>query len=142
MWGVLLYLHVLSAILMGIYLVLPFLVGRVDKLQSGASKVGFLSVLFTTNRVGQFALILAFLTGGYMVGKGSYTVVWMILAVVLFLALAALTGIMGKRMRLAVGEPSGNSVAAQLGSIKTLALINGIVFFLIITLMKFPTLFG
>jgi len=141
MLQVLLYLHVLSAILMGIYLVLPFLVGRVDKLQSGAAKVGFLNVLFATNRVGQFSLILAFLTGGYMVSKGDYSVLWMALAVVLFLALAALTGIMGKRMRLAVGEASGTSVAAQLGSIKTLSLINGVVFFLIVTMMKFPNLF-
>ncbi|WP_159881586.1 hypothetical protein [Paenibacillus puerhi] len=141
MWNVLIYLHVLSAILMGIYLVLPFLVGRVDKLQSGASKVGFLNVLFTTNRVGQFSLILAFLTGGYMVGKGDYSVLWMVLSVVLFLALAALTGIMGKRIRLAVSESSGGLVAAQLGWIKTLALINGVVFFLIVTLMKFPMLF-
>ncbi|MED4599151.1 hypothetical protein P9314_00290 [Paenibacillus validus] len=142
MLQVLLYIHVVSAILMGIYLVLPFLLNRVDKLQSGASQFGFLSVLFTTNRVGQFALILSFLTGGYLVSKADYSIVWMVLAVVLFLGIAALSGIMGKRMRLALKESSGSAIKPQLGSIKTLALINGVLFFLTVTLMNFPNWFA
>lgn len=82
MFQFLLYLHVLSAILMGAYLVMPFLSGKLASL-SGSAQYGFLNVLSGFNRAGQFALILAFLTGGYMVGKGSYSVLWMVLAVVL-----------------------------------------------------------
>lgn len=142
MLQVLLYIHVVSAILMGIYLVLPFLVNQVDKLSSGAAQFGFMSVLFKTNRVGQFASVVSFLTGGYLVSKDDYSVVWMVLAIVLFLAIAALSGIMGKRMRLALSEASGGSIKAQIGSIKTLSLINGVLFFLIVTLMKFPNWFA
>ncbi|WP_281885783.1 hypothetical protein [Paenibacillus sp. YYML68] len=140
MLQILLYIHVLTSIVMGIYLLMPFLVKHVDKLQSGAAQYGFLNVLFVSNRIGQFALILSFLTGGYMISKGNYSVLWQVLAIVLFLAVAALSGIMGKRLRLAVKESSGSAVSAQLGSIKTLATITGIIYFLIVTLMKFPYL--
>ncbi len=90
------------------------------------------------NRAAQFALIIAFLTGGYMVSKAPYSILWMVLSIVLFLAIAALSGIMGKRMRLALAEQSGSTIPKQIGSIKTLSLINGILFFVVLTLMNFP----
>lgn len=138
MLDVILYLHVLSAIMMGIYLLLPFLAKRVEALESGASQYGFLHVLFAMNRAAQYALAIAFLTGGYMVSKGPYSVLWMALSIILFLAITAISGIMGKRMRLALAEPSGSAISGRIGSIKTLSAINGILFFIIITLMKFP----
>ncbi|TVY07439.1 hypothetical protein [Paenibacillus cremeus] len=141
MMQVFLYLHVLGAVLMGFYLMLPFLAARVSALPTGAGQYGFLHVLFALNRVGQLALVISFLSGGYLVGKGSYPVVWMVLAVVLLLAIGALSGIVGKRMRLALADPSGSKIKEQLGSIRTLSTIIGILFFLTITLMKFPNVF-
>lgn len=133
-----LYLHVLSAVMMGIYLLLPFLAKRVQALESGTAQYGFLHVLFAMNRAAQFALMIAFLTGGYMVSKAPYSILWMVLSIVLFLAIAALSGIMGKRMRLALAEASGSAISKQIGSIKTLSAINGILFFIVLTLMNFP----
>lgn len=133
-----LYLHVLSAVMMGIYLLLPFLAQRVEALESKTAQYGFLHVLFAMNRSAQFALIIAFLTGGYMVSKAPYSILWMALSIVLFLAIAALSGIMGKRMRLALAEESGSAIFKQIGSIKTLSVINGILFFIVLTLMNFP----
>lgn len=137
MLQVLLYLHVLSAILMGAYLAMPFLTGRLASL-SGSAQYGFLQVLFSLNRVGQIALVLAFLTGGYMVGKGDYSALWMALSVILLLALGAISGIMGKKMRQALADVSGSQIAGKLGAIRTLSLVMGILFFVMITLMKFP----
>jgi hypothetical protein len=137
MLQVILYLHVVSAILMGAYLAMPFLVGRLASL-SGSAQVGFLQVLFSLNRVGQIALVFAFLTGGYMVSKGDYSVLWMALSVVLLLALGAISGIMGKKMRQALKDVSGSSIGGQLGAIKTLSLVMGILFFVMITIMNFP----
>ncbi|WP_284641131.1 hypothetical protein [Paenibacillus silviterrae] len=137
MFQFLLYLHVLSAILMGAYLVMPFLSGKLASL-SGSAQYGFLNVLSGFNRAGQFALILAFLTGGYMVGKGSYSVLWMVLAVVLLLAIGAVSGIMGKKMRQALADVSGSKIAGQLGAIRSLSLVLAILVFVTVTLMKFP----
>ncbi|GLI05123.1 hypothetical protein YDYSG_11530 [Paenibacillus tyrfis] len=141
MQQVFLYLHVLGAILMGFYLMLPFLAMRVEALQSGTAQFGFLNVLFAANRAGQLALVIAFLSGGYLVSKAPYSVLWMVLAVVLFLAIGALTGILGSKMRKALQDPSGGNIKAHIGSIKSLSVINGIIFFLVVTLMKFPYAF-
>ncbi|SCW54795.1 hypothetical protein SAMN04487970_101496 [Paenibacillus tianmuensis] len=138
MYQVFLYLHVLGAIMMGFYLLLPFLAMRVEALQSGTAQFGFLNVLFAANRAGQLALVIALLSGGYMVSKAPYSVLWMVLAVVLFLAIGALTGILGSKIRKALQDPAGGNIKAHMGSIKSLSVINGIIFFLVVTLMMFP----
>ncbi|UUZ93323.1 hypothetical protein LJK87_00495 [Paenibacillus sp. P25] len=135
------YLHVLAAIMMGIYLMIPFLVARVQAPPNGSAQFGFLNVLFAMNRAGQLALVISFLTGGYMVSKAHYTVLWMVLAVVLFLAIGALTGILGSKMRKALDDPQGGKIGEYIGSIRTLSAITGILFFLTVTLMKYPNVF-
>ncbi|TDG00740.1 hypothetical protein [Paenibacillus piri] len=134
---VFMYLHVLAAILMGVYLMFPFLSMRISAM-SGAAQVGFLNVLYATNRSGQLALVISLLSGGYLVGKGGYSVPWMIVAVVLFLALGGLTGVLGSAMRKALADPDGASIKANEGKIKSLSMMCGIIFFLIVTMMKFP----
>jgi hypothetical protein len=131
------YLHVLAAILMGVYLMFPFLSMRIQAL-TGPAQFGFLSVLFAVNRTGQLALVISLLSGGYLVGKGGYSPAWMIVTVVLFLALGALTGVLGGAMRKALADPSGSEIGNYIGKIKSLSVICGILFFLIVTMMKFP----
>ncbi|MFD0679533.1 MULTISPECIES: hypothetical protein [unclassified Paenibacillus] len=131
------YLHVLSAILMGVYLMFPFLSMRIEAL-SGAAQVGFLNVLYATNRSGQLALVIALLSGGYLVSKSGFSVAWMIVAVVLFLALGGLTGVLGSAMRKALADDNGSSVKAHIGKIKKISVISGVIFFLLVTMMKFP----
>lgn len=138
---VLLYLHVLGAIMMGFYLALPFLAARVEALPTGTGQFGFLNVLFALNRVGQLALVISFLSGGYLVSKASYSVLWMVLSVVLFLAIGAVSGILGKKMRVALSDASGSGIKSQIGSIRTLSTVVGVLFFLTVTVMKFPNLF-
>ncbi|MEK3910344.1 hypothetical protein [Paenibacillus sp. FSL H7-0331] len=131
------FLHVLAAIMMGIYLLLPFLSMRIQAL-TGQAQFGFLSVLFAVNRTGQMALVIALLSGGYLVSKVGNSVAWMIVSVVLFLALGALTGVLGGAMRKALSDPSGSKVKDHLGKIKSMSVICGILFFLIVGVMKFP----
>jgi hypothetical protein len=133
---VFLYFHVLAATLMGIYLMLPFLSMRIQAL-TGPGQFGFMSVLFALNRVGQLALVISLLSGGYLVGKGGYSIAWMIAAVVLFLALGALTGVLGGKMRKALVDPNGSSISDQVGKIKSLSIICGVIYFIILTIMIF-----
>lgn len=141
MYQVFVFLHVLAAIMMGIYLMIPFLASRVQALQNGSAQFGFLNVLFAMNRAGQLALVISFLSGGYLAGKSGFSVLWMILAVVLFLAIGALTGVLGSKMRKALQDPAGASIGEHIGSIKSLSTVTGILFFLTVALMKFPNVF-
>ncbi|OXM84286.1 hypothetical protein [Paenibacillus rigui] len=133
---VFLYLHVLAAALMGVYLMFPFLAQRIQVLP-GQGQFGFLSVLFAANRVGQLALVISLLTGGYLVGKAGLSVAWMVIVVVLFLALGALTGVLGSAMRKALADPNGGSIGTYAGKIKSVSVISGILFFVLLTLMMF-----
>ncbi|NHN31549.1 hypothetical protein [Paenibacillus agricola] len=130
------FLHVLSAIMMGIYLMMPFLSMRIQVL-TGHAQFGFVSVLFALNRTGQMALIIALLSGGYLVSKSPHSLAWLIATIVIFLALGAITGVLGGAMRKSLSEPSGSKIQEHLGKIKSMSVISGILFFLMVGIMMF-----
>ena len=120
-WNVLFLLHMIGTLALGFYLVLPFILGRAEKL-SPAAKEGTLSAIGGFNRFAQYGLVIQFLTGGYMMTKGDYSVAWMIVVVVLLLAMFALGGIMGKPLRLAsAGMRENRDVSAETGKLRMLS---------------------
>lgn len=133
-----LLLHIISSVLMGIFLTMPLLTGRIASL-SGPALSGFTGVLHAANRAASYALIIAFLTGGYLVGNAGLSVLWMIVVFVLFLALAAFSGILGKRLRVVTEQSrsGGQANAGDLSKIKTFALISAIAYLLILVLMVY-----
>jgi hypothetical protein len=132
MYNIMLFLHVVGATLMGIYLVLPFLWSRVAGL-TGPSQQSFVGVLRAFNRIGQYALIAAFITGGAMLHQAGVSVAWMITAIVLFLALAAISGIMGGRMKkLLAAAQAGSSTAQDAAKVGTFSWIAAVI--LVVTL--------
>ncbi|MFS0728112.1 hypothetical protein [Paenibacillus sp. 1P07SE] len=135
---VILYLHIIGAVLMGFYLTLPFLLAKVDGLPDDSARQGSLQVLAKLNRVGQVALLVAFLSGGYLVGTADYPTLWWILATVLVIGIGASSGIMGGKMKKAL---QGGSVRDKLGAIRSLSIAAGSMYFLVITLMLFPHVF-
>lgn len=131
------FLHIIGALSLGFYLVLPFVFGAIRKL-SLAAQEGMLSAIKTLNRYAQFGLIIQLLTGGYLVGKGGYSVPWMIVVVVLFLAIGALGGIMAKPLKLALSSIQNNkSIAAETGKLRTLSALLSVSVLLISFLMVF-----
>ncbi|WP_019640323.1 hypothetical protein [Paenibacillus fonticola] len=131
------FLHIIGALSLGFYLVLPFVFGAIRKL-SLAAQEGMLSAIKTLNRYAQFGLIIQLLTGGYLVGKGGYSVPWMIVVVVLFLAIGALGGIMAKPLKLALSSiQNNNSIAAETGKLRTLSALLSVSVLLISFLMVF-----
>ncbi|WP_223068592.1 hypothetical protein [Paenibacillus caui] len=107
MYKFILFLHILGALSLGFYLVLPFVAGGIARL-SAAAREGMLSAVGSLNRYAQYGLVLQLLTGIYLVIKGEYTVLWTIVVTVLFLLAGALSGMLGKPLRLAK-EASGKS---------------------------------
>ncbi|RAV06579.1 hypothetical protein [Paenibacillus sp. YN15] len=137
----LLFLHLVASIGMGFYLLLPFLVGRLAGPAAG-SQAGYAGLLATANRIGMYLLIVQLLTGGYLLQTADYSVLWMVLIVLVFLAVAAFTGMLVKplkRYREAVQQ--GKSGASEYGKIRLFSTLAGACFLLIIFLMKFPELF-
>lgn len=117
------FLHMIGTLALGFYLVLPFVLGRVQKL-SVPAREGTLSAIGGFNRFAQYGLVVQLLTGGYMMSKGEYSVPWMVVVVVLLLAMFALGGIIGKPLRLAAaGMRENRDVSAETGKIRTLSLL-------------------
>jgi hypothetical protein len=131
------FLHVLGAVLMGFYLMLPFLSARIGALGS-QSQAGYVTVLFTANRVGQMMLAVELLSGGYLFSKVGYSIPWVIITLVLFLALGGLTGVLGKQMRLGLADDSGKEMKSKLGKIKMFSNLCGVLYLAIIVMMTFP----
>ncbi|MBW7460128.1 hypothetical protein ACFOLF_09070 [Paenibacillus sepulcri] len=138
MLNVMVFLHVIGAAGMGFYIVLPFLIGRATKL-NGAGQAGLAEGLVSANRIAQYFLVLQLLTGGYLISQGDYEVVWMILVIVLFLAIAAIGGIVTKPLKQIVASiQAGQSATSNIGKARTLSIIILLVYLVIIYFMKFP----
>lgn len=132
------FLHAVGAVGMGIYMILPFVVGKFKQL-SGAAQEGLASGLVTAGRIGQYALVLQLLTGGYLISQADYSVAWMIAVIVLFLAIAALSGIaQGPLKRIARAAASGENASAAISKVQTLSTIIVVLFLIIIWLMQDP----
>jgi hypothetical protein len=127
------FLHAIGAVGMGIYLVLPFLVGRITQLSSEGQS-GFADGLLIANRVAQFCLLLQLLTGGYMMTMGTeYSVLWSTLTLVLFLGIGALSGIMAKPLKAIVAAAKAGESAA--GSISRVRLFSTLLFVLYVAII-------
>lgn len=138
MTTVMYFIHIVGALSMGFYLILPFVVGKIGTLSPTAQE-GSVSVVRSLNRYAQIGLVIQLLTGGYMISKGDYTVVWMVVVIVLFLAIAAIGGIMGKPLRLAMEAIRSNQqTGAYTAKIRTLSVLLA-VFLLVITFLMVNT---
>ena len=142
MYNVMIFLHVVSALLLGAYVVFPFLVGRAASL-SGAAQESFVGLLRSFNRVGQFALIVAFITGGALISNVKPSVAWMITAVVLLLIVGALSGMIGARTKkLIASAKAGANTAADVGKIQAFSWIAAIVVVVAVLIMTNPQILG
>jgi len=140
MYDVMIFLHIIGAIGMGIYAILPFLAKRFRQLSTPAQE-GLASGLLTAGRIGQYSLVLQLLTGGYLVSQADYAVSWMITIVVLFLALGALSGIVQAPIKRIVNAASANQDASgSISRVQTLSFVILIIFLVVVWLMKNPWL--
>ncbi|GGI44391.1 hypothetical protein GCM10008018_06870 [Paenibacillus marchantiophytorum] len=142
MYQVMIFLHVISALLLGAYVVFPFIVGRAATL-SGAAQEGFMGLLSTLNRVGQFSLIVTFLTGGAMVSKidPMPSGLWMGISIVLLLIVGAITGMIGGRIKkLVANNKAGKSTATDAAKIKTFSWIASAAVIIAVLFMTNPQL--
>jgi len=117
------FLHVLSAVSIGFYAVFPFLIIRLGKLTE-ATRDGFAASLALMNRIGQYVVIVAIFTGGYLLSDANLSGGWMTIVLILVAIMLAMSGIMAKSLKDATkGEMQGLSKAQLLSWINTICLV-------------------
>lgn len=139
MYEIMFTLHVLSAVAIGFYMLLPIAAARLAGLQ-GDKLAGFAGPLAVMNRFGQYILIVTFLTGGAMLADAGVATLWWIIAVVLILILFAMSGMMSKPLK-RLADPGAQDKAALAGKVRTFSLINAVVLIAAVLLMVNPEWF-
>lgn len=138
MFEAMLLLHVLGAVGMGFYIVLPLMLGGASK-NDGSGQAGLAKGLLSANRIAQYFLIVQLLTGGYLMSEADYAVVWMVIIIVLFLGIGALGGMIAKPLKQVVSAiGSGQSASAAINKAKVMSLIILVLYVAIIYFMKNP----
>ncbi|MEC0233668.1 hypothetical protein P4H71_04770 [Paenibacillus kribbensis] len=132
------FLHMIGTLALGFYLVLPFLVGKIGSLSSPAAQEGMVAAVQLLNRIAQFALIILLVSGLFLTIGGTYSVVWIIIVLVLFLAISAIGGIMGKPLRLALEALRNNQpINGYIGKMRTFSTLLAVFLILITFLMVY-----
>lgn len=140
MYKFMLFLHIVGTLALGFYLVLPFVMAKVNKLSSAAQE-GTMSAVKSLNTFAQIGLVIQLLSGGYMISKGEYSVPWMIIIVILFLGIGAVGDIMGKPLRLAIeGIRANRSISAESSKLATLSYVVALLVLLISFFMVFSSI--
>jgi hypothetical protein len=131
------FLHMIGTLALGFYLVLPFLVGKIGSL-SPAAQEGMVSAVQLLNRIAQFALIILLVSGIFLIIGGPYSVAWIIIVFVLFLAISAIGGIMGKPLRLALEALRNNQpINSYIGKMRAFSTLLAVFLILITFLMVY-----
>lgn len=138
MYDFLLFLHVIGAVGLGFYLILPFLVRRTKSL-SGHSLESYLGGLYGTSRLMQYLLIAQLLTGGYLMSKFDYSISWMVFAIGFFVLVAAISGMMNVKMKKAIKDLKGGGTGEDLvASVRTFSYIVSVSLLVVLYLMVYP----
>jgi len=141
MLEVMLFLHIVGAVGMGVYAILPFVVGKFKQI-SGAAQEGLARGLIAGGRIGQYALVLQLLTGGYLISNSEmpdYTVGWMITIIVVFVAIGALSGVVqGPLKKIAAASVNGENASSLISKVRTLSVLIFVLFMVILWLMQVP----
>ena len=95
------FLHIVGALSMGFYLLLPFMVCTTNN-STSVFQIGMMNGIRVFNRYSQAGLILQLITGVYLLTKGKYSHLWVGVVTILFLCVAALAGMMGRPIRLII----------------------------------------
>ncbi|ANY74849.1 hypothetical protein [Paenibacillus ihbetae] len=131
------FLHMVGTAALGFYLILPFVVGGIQKL-SLAAQEGAVNTVRVANRFAQYGLVLQLLTGGYMMSQGDYSVPWMIIVTLLLLAMFAIGGIMSKPLKSALaGIREKKEVKEETSKLGTLSALLALLLLVMIFFMVY-----
>lgn len=118
----------------------PFFIGRVAKLVAPLRE-GLISGLYVANRIGQYILILQFVSGGLLIYHNSYSSAWIVTVIAVFTILAAFAGLMAQPMRDLMNEQcSEQRKQSCVTRLRVYGVLISICFIILVILMKFTTI--
>lgn len=111
---VLIFLHVFSALLLGGFVILPFMIRRILFI-SDAERTGFITALIGFTRMGHYALVLLLFSGGGLIltSTNKPSALWMVAALVLLLIISAAIGLMSGKLKKLIGSELREDFAAD-----------------------------
>ena len=130
--------HILGALSVGFYFLLPFVVSKMSTL-SLAAKEGSAVAIRSFNIFAQIGLLIQLITGGYLMSKGSYSVGWMIVVIVLIVALFAISGMMSKPLKAAVANIKLNKdISAEISKMRMMSSLIAVCLLVMVIFMVYP----
>ncbi|NGZ75811.1 DUF2269 family protein [Saccharibacillus alkalitolerans] len=137
-----LFLHILGSVAMGFYLLAPFVVAQLNRIE-GDAKNGVLSMMRSLNTYAQLGLVIQLLTGVYLLLQEDYSMLWMLLSFVLFVLIGAFGGMMAGPMRRALdGIRERREVGSELKKLRVFSALVCVSFVAILFVMTFERLFA
>ncbi|MHA0857459.1 hypothetical protein [Paenibacillus sp. CMAA1364] len=137
MWTIMSFVHILGALSVGFYLLLPFIVNKMSTLSLPAQE-GTAVAIRTFNIFAQVGLLIQFITGGYLMTKGDYSVAWMVVTVLLIVALFAVSGMMTKPLKSAVAKvKEKKEISSEVGKLKMMSSILAVCLLVMVYFMVF-----
>lgn len=121
MYSILVFVHVISAFLLGSFLILPLTFKSLANRAEDELKASLKTIHHFT-RFGHYALILLFISGGWMViGYSIYpSMLWVILSLILLLLIGAVIGMISQRLKfIAHAENTGRALLENISRLKT-----------------------
>ncbi|WP_340002605.1 DUF2269 family protein [Oceanobacillus sp. FSL K6-0127] len=121
MYSILVFIHVISAFLLGSFLILPLMYKSLAK-RAGDELKASLKTIHHYTRFGHYALILLFISGGWMViGYSSYpSMLWVLLSLTLLLLIGAVIGMISKRLKtITHAENAEKALQENISKLKT-----------------------
>ncbi|OAB43260.1 hypothetical protein [Paenibacillus glacialis] len=139
MWTIMSFVHILGALSVGFYLLLPFIVSKMSTLSLPAQE-GTAVAIRSFNIFAQVGLLIQFITGGYLMSQGDYSVAWMIVTCVLIIALFAISGMMSRPLKSAVAKiKEKKDISAEAGKLRMMSAILAVCLLVMVYFMVFNT---
>lgn len=142
MYQLLVFIHVTSALFLGSFLVLPWIIKTMFP-RSGDEFMGFLRMALSFFRSGHYALIFLLISGGYMViGYSAFpSILWVIIAIFLLLLMGAMMGMIHKTFKgIIKAEYPRNHFAESLTKLRTMSWIMFFTILIAVLIMTNPYL--
>ncbi|MFJ7755252.1 hypothetical protein ACQKGI_01025 [Peribacillus muralis] len=142
MYQLLVFIHVISALFLGSFLVLPWMIKTIFS-RTGDEFIGFLRMALSFLRSGHYALIFLMVSGGGLVtGYSAFpSILWVSIAVVLLLLIGALMGMILKTFKKIIKEdyPS-NHFAENLTKLRKMSWVMFLTILIAVLIMTNPNL--
>ncbi len=142
MYQLLVFIHVTSALFLGSFLVLPWVIKAMLSRTSG-ELIGFLKMASSFLRSGHYALIVLIITGGWMVvGYSAFpSILWVTTAVMILLLIGAMMGMIHKTLKkMIISGHQQNKLVTNTAKLKTLSWVTFSAILIVILIMTNPYL--